>query len=289
MSTQRQVNPWIVAIAVMFATFMEVLDTTVVNVSLPHIAGSLSSTIDEAAYDACRAAAAGLAVYVTHANVDWGTAVAVGIASVFSAGLGARLAARREGLGENRRLGKTRTRRGHAPEPREMRRKMPRAATAHGKASHRDALRINRVLRPHRSERGGHGLAVTGPLHLGEARQLLVLVLRSDEQEVGRRVLVALGEVVHADDEMTVDVDAVSGAVMLMRTDALHRVGEILTAAMHGDDHVGIHLLQLPHDLVEIGIGRGAEMEAADERVNFPDARDLLRGLHRVENAGVAA
>ncbi len=31
---QPQVNPWIVAIAVMLATFMEVLDTTVVNVSL---------------------------------------------------------------------------------------------------------------------------------------------------------------------------------------------------------------------------------------------------------------
>jgi DHA2 family multidrug resistance protein len=46
----RTVNPWIVAIAVMFATFMEVLDTTVVNVSLPHIAGSLSATIDEATW-----------------------------------------------------------------------------------------------------------------------------------------------------------------------------------------------------------------------------------------------
>jgi MFS transporter, DHA2 family, multidrug resistance protein len=44
------VNPWIVATAVMFATFMEVLDTTVVNVSLPHIAGSLSVTTDEAAW-----------------------------------------------------------------------------------------------------------------------------------------------------------------------------------------------------------------------------------------------
>ena len=43
-------NPWIVAIAVMFATFMEVLDTTVVNVSLPHIAGSLSVSVDEAAW-----------------------------------------------------------------------------------------------------------------------------------------------------------------------------------------------------------------------------------------------
>jgi DHA2 family multidrug resistance protein len=46
----REVNPWIVAVAVMFGTFMEVLDTTVVNVSLPHIAGSLSSTVDEATW-----------------------------------------------------------------------------------------------------------------------------------------------------------------------------------------------------------------------------------------------
>src|SRR5919197_3721279 len=48
--TDRQVNPWIIAVSVMFATFMEVLDTTVVNVSLPHIAGSLSATIDEATW-----------------------------------------------------------------------------------------------------------------------------------------------------------------------------------------------------------------------------------------------
>jgi len=34
----------------MFATFMEVLDTTVVNVSLPHIAGTLSATIDESTW-----------------------------------------------------------------------------------------------------------------------------------------------------------------------------------------------------------------------------------------------
>src|SRR5216683_6408500 len=46
----RHVNPWLVAVAVMFATFMEVLDTTVVNVSLPHIAGSLSATIDESTW-----------------------------------------------------------------------------------------------------------------------------------------------------------------------------------------------------------------------------------------------
>jgi MFS transporter, DHA2 family, multidrug resistance protein len=46
----RSINPWLIATSVMFATFMEVLDTTVVNVSLPHIAGSLSATIDEATW-----------------------------------------------------------------------------------------------------------------------------------------------------------------------------------------------------------------------------------------------
>ena len=46
----KHINPWLIAFSVMFATFMEVLDTTVVNVSLPHIAGSLSATIDEATW-----------------------------------------------------------------------------------------------------------------------------------------------------------------------------------------------------------------------------------------------
>ncbi len=44
------INPWIVAMTVMLATFMEVLDTTVVNVSLPHIAGSMSATVDESTW-----------------------------------------------------------------------------------------------------------------------------------------------------------------------------------------------------------------------------------------------
>src|SRR5262245_51795441 len=44
------INPWWIAVAVMFGTFMEVLDTTVVNVSLPHIAGSLSVTPEEATW-----------------------------------------------------------------------------------------------------------------------------------------------------------------------------------------------------------------------------------------------
>src|ERR671933_897922 len=50
MTEQRQVNPWLIAVSVMFATFMEVLDTTVVNVSLPHIAATMSATIDEATW-----------------------------------------------------------------------------------------------------------------------------------------------------------------------------------------------------------------------------------------------
>src|SRR5690348_10758683 len=49
-ATAGDVNPWIIAISVMLATFMEVLDTTVVNVSLPHIAGSMSSSVDEATW-----------------------------------------------------------------------------------------------------------------------------------------------------------------------------------------------------------------------------------------------
>jgi DHA2 family multidrug resistance protein len=42
--------PGIIAISVMLATFMEVLDSTVVNVSLPHIAGSLATGTDEATW-----------------------------------------------------------------------------------------------------------------------------------------------------------------------------------------------------------------------------------------------
>ncbi|KDE21098.1 DSBA oxidoreductase [Acetobacter aceti 1023] len=59
MSTQAEVapggwkpkhNPWTVAFVVTMAAFMEILDTTIVNVSLPHIAGSLSSTYDDATW-----------------------------------------------------------------------------------------------------------------------------------------------------------------------------------------------------------------------------------------------
>jgi MFS transporter, DHA2 family, multidrug resistance protein len=43
-------NPWLIAASVMLATFMEVLDTSVANVALPHIAGSLSASTDEATW-----------------------------------------------------------------------------------------------------------------------------------------------------------------------------------------------------------------------------------------------
>ena len=43
-------SPWIVAIAVMLATFMEVLDTAIASVALPYIAGSLSASTDEATW-----------------------------------------------------------------------------------------------------------------------------------------------------------------------------------------------------------------------------------------------
>jgi DHA2 family multidrug resistance protein len=44
------ISPWLIAATVMLATFMEVLDTSIANVSLPHIAGSLSATIDESTW-----------------------------------------------------------------------------------------------------------------------------------------------------------------------------------------------------------------------------------------------
>jgi DHA2 family multidrug resistance protein len=47
---QPKVNPWLIALVVMVPTFMEVLDTTIVNVSLSHIAGSLSVSTDESTW-----------------------------------------------------------------------------------------------------------------------------------------------------------------------------------------------------------------------------------------------
>src|SRR6201994_4817691 len=43
-------NPWLIALTVTLASFMEVLDTSIANVALPHIAGSLSASEDESTW-----------------------------------------------------------------------------------------------------------------------------------------------------------------------------------------------------------------------------------------------
>src|ERR1700677_1666700 len=43
-------TPWIVALTVTLATFMEVLDTSIANVALPHIAGNLSASVNESTW-----------------------------------------------------------------------------------------------------------------------------------------------------------------------------------------------------------------------------------------------
>jgi MFS transporter, DHA2 family, multidrug resistance protein len=49
-TTRPAKNPWFIAVSVMLATFMEVLDTSIAAVALPYIAGSLSATNDEATW-----------------------------------------------------------------------------------------------------------------------------------------------------------------------------------------------------------------------------------------------
>src|ERR1700757_3612636 len=44
------VNPWLIAVLVALATFMEVLDTTIVNVALPYVAGGMGVSEDEASW-----------------------------------------------------------------------------------------------------------------------------------------------------------------------------------------------------------------------------------------------
>ncbi|HTJ30544.1 MAG TPA: MFS transporter, partial [Acidobacteriaceae bacterium] len=45
-----RINPWIVAITVTMATFMEVLDSSIANVALPHIAGTLGASPEESTW-----------------------------------------------------------------------------------------------------------------------------------------------------------------------------------------------------------------------------------------------
>src|SRR5229473_7687238 len=43
-------NPWLIAATVALAAFMEVLDTSIANVALPHIAGSLGASADQSTW-----------------------------------------------------------------------------------------------------------------------------------------------------------------------------------------------------------------------------------------------
>src|SRR5580692_5922906 len=46
----QPINPWIIALTVTLATFMEILDTSIANVALPHISGSLGAGQDESTW-----------------------------------------------------------------------------------------------------------------------------------------------------------------------------------------------------------------------------------------------
>lgn len=47
---QPRANPWAIALVVTLAAFMEILDSTIVNVALPHIAGSMGASTDESTW-----------------------------------------------------------------------------------------------------------------------------------------------------------------------------------------------------------------------------------------------
>ena len=97
----RRRNPWAIAFTVTMATFMEILDTSIANVAVPHIAGGLSASVDEAtwiltAYLVANGIALPLSAWIT-ARVGrkryYMTCVALFTASSFLCGLAPSLAA----------------------------------------------------------------------------------------------------------------------------------------------------------------------------------------------------
>src|SRR6266436_3690151 len=50
LAERQAINPWIIAVTVTLATFMELLDTAIANVALPHIAGGLAVSYDESTW-----------------------------------------------------------------------------------------------------------------------------------------------------------------------------------------------------------------------------------------------
>ena len=68
-------NPWLIAIVVTLAAFMEILDTTIVNVSLPHIAGDLSTSYDDASWALTSYLAAnGIVLTISAGSAGWSAA-----------------------------------------------------------------------------------------------------------------------------------------------------------------------------------------------------------------------
>jgi DHA2 family multidrug resistance protein len=49
-ATPRIFNPWLIAVTVTLATFMEILDSSIANIALPHIAGALGASTDESTW-----------------------------------------------------------------------------------------------------------------------------------------------------------------------------------------------------------------------------------------------
>src|SRR5438128_3358240 len=69
----------------------------------------------------------------------------------------------------------------------------------------------------------------------------------------------------------------------------VHGHDHVHARAVHGDDVVGIDVLEDGHGLGHDVVGRGRQMEAADDRVNLLDSGHLLRVTDRVDHARVAA
>src|SRR5208282_6536071 len=64
---------------------------------------------------------------------------------------------------------------------------------------------------------------------------------------------------------------------------------EILAAVMHRQHMLEVERLELRHHPLEVIVRRRSEVEAANERVDLVNARDLPRAAQRVDDAGVTA
>src|SRR5260370_1456187 len=67
---ETAINPWFIAITVTLATFMELLDTAIANVALPHIAGGLAASADRTAFGRLDHGPLDVAMGVLHQHPD---------------------------------------------------------------------------------------------------------------------------------------------------------------------------------------------------------------------------